>query len=172
MTAGAYHLVKEELRKLRNMRIDLRSSLSVVTIALASFFVINAQTPAPVATPAEVKVDAKALDSYVGQYADPANLPGLVLSFFREGDKFYVRATNQDQFEMYASSPTLFIVRAFAASAEFVKDDAGRITAMIWRQGGGETKVKRTADFPEPDKRVPYKRTEALIPMRDGVKLF
>jgi hypothetical protein len=124
------------------------------------------------AVPVEVKVDAKVLDTYVGQYEDAVNFPGLVFSFIREGDKFYIRATNQDRFEMYASSPTLFIVRSFAASAEFVKDDFGRVTGIIWRQGGGENKIKRTADVPQPDTRIPFTRTEAMIPMRDGVKLF
>src|SRR5438067_7675963 len=98
------------------MYTQIRRSLAVPLIMFAATIAALAQQP----TPTEVKVDHKVLDSYVGQYADAVNLPGLILSFFREGDKFYVRATNQDQFEMYASSPTLFVVRAFPASGEFV----------------------------------------------------
>ncbi len=44
-----------------------------------------AQTPAPQAT--EVKIDAKIFDKYVGQYQDAVNLPDVVFSFFREGEK-------------------------------------------------------------------------------------
>jgi putative CocE/NonD family hydrolase len=43
---------------------------------------------------------------------------------------------------------------------------------MIWRQGGSEFQTKKIADQPARDTRVAFKRTEAMIPMRDGVKLF
>jgi hypothetical protein len=43
---------------------------------------------------------------------------------------------------------------------------------MIWRQGDGEYRAKRIADQPLPDRRVKFTRTEAMVPMRDGVKLF
>jgi predicted acyl esterase len=43
---------------------------------------------------------------------------------------------------------------------------------LIWRQGGSEFHAKRIADQPAKDSRVAFKRTEAMIPMRDGVKLF
>src|SRR5436190_21544684 len=102
-----------------------RISMASVRTALVGLLltitpIVFAQQPAA----AELKLDDKVLDTYVGRYEDTVNFPGLVLSFLREGDKFYIRATNQDKFEMYASSPTLFIVKSFAASAEFVKDDA------------------------------------------------
>ena len=43
---------------------------------------------------------------------------------------------------------------------------------MIWQQGGREYNAKRIADQPAKDTRVNFKRTETMIPMRDGVKLF
>src|SRR6185436_8834435 len=49
---------------------------------------------------------------------------------------------------------------------------SGRATGMIWRQGGSEFRTKKTADQPAKDTRVAFTRTEAMIPMRDGVKLF
>ncbi|HEV8592139.1 MAG TPA: DUF3471 domain-containing protein, partial [Pyrinomonadaceae bacterium] len=100
---------------------------SIAIFFLQCTFLFGQQT-----APARVTVDSKTLDAYTGQYEDTVNFPGLVFSFFREGDKFYVRATNQDQFEMYATSQTVFVVKAFPASAEFVKDESGRVTAMIW----------------------------------------
>ncbi|HEX3145902.1 MAG TPA: hypothetical protein VHQ64_18155, partial [Pyrinomonadaceae bacterium] len=36
----------------------------------------------------EIKIDPKIFDDYVGQYSIPTN-PDVVLSFFREADKFY-----------------------------------------------------------------------------------
>ena len=111
------------------MHIQIHAA-SVRSVVIGLMLVVAPVMFAQQPIPAEIKVDAKMLDAYVGTYEDAVNFPGLVFSFLREGDKFYVRATNQDKFEMYASSPTLFIVRTFAASAEFVKDGSGRVTDM------------------------------------------
>jgi hypothetical protein len=95
---------------------------------------ISAQQP----TPVEVKIDAKVFDAYVGQYEDAANLGGTIFSFFREGDKFYGQVPNQDKFEVFPASENKFFLKITLAEAEFVSDAGGRLTAMIWRQGGRE----------------------------------
>src|ERR1700740_2892038 len=59
------------------------------------------------AKPTEVKIDPAKFDDYVGQYATPTN-PDLVLSFFREGDKYYVQATNQGRIEIFSASESKF----------------------------------------------------------------
>ena len=135
-------------------------------------FAAFAQQPAPTQTPpVEVKIDPKIFDAYVGQYEDAANLAGSVFSFFREGDKFYLQVTNQEKIEIFPASETKFFIKLFPAEAEFQRDSSGRVTGVIWRQGR-EFTLKRIGDQPAKDTRVPYKRTEAMIPMRDGVKLF
>lgn len=131
-----------------------------------------AQTPAPQPTPVEIKLDPAKFDQFVGQYEDAANLGGLVFSFFREGDKFYLQPTNQDKVEIFPASENSFFLKVIPASAEFVRDASGKVTAVIWRQNGGEFNAKRIADEPAKDTRVAFKRTEAMIPMRDGTKLF
>lgn len=125
------------------------------------------------ATPVEVKIDAAKFDAFVGQYEDAGNLGGTVFSFFREGDKYFLRVTNQDKLEVAASSETtLFVKESPGLTAEFVKDSDGRISGMTWRQSGQTFNTRRIADVPAVDARVKFKRTEAMIPMRDGVKLF
>src|SRR5262252_5149960 len=62
----------------------------------------------------EVKIDPKIFDDYVGQYAIPTN-PDVVLSFFREGDKYYVQATNQGRIEIFPASESKFFVKLFDA---------------------------------------------------------
>ena len=128
--------------------------------------------PTPTPTPVEIKIDPAKFDAYVGQYEDAVNLGGTIFSFFREGDKFYGQVINQDKFEVYPSSETKFFLKVLPAEAEFVRDASGRITGMIWRQGGAEYHTKKIADQPAKDTRVTFRRTEAMIPMRDGVKLF
>src|SRR5688572_8451465 len=98
--------------------------------------VVRAQQPAPQPTPVEIKIDPKVFDAYVGQYEDAANLGGTIFSFFREGEKFYGQVTNQDKFEIFPASETRFFLKAFPGEAEFVRDSSGRVTGMLWRQGG------------------------------------
>lgn len=122
-------------------------------------------------TPVEIKIESVRFDPFVGQYEDAVNLAGTVFSFFREGDKFYLRVTNQDRIEIFPSAENRFFLKVFEANAEFTRDAEGRVTGMKWFQGR-EIVTKKIADTPQPDLRVAFKRTEAMIPMRDGVKLF
>ena len=85
-------------------------------------------------------VDAKILDTYVGEYELS---PGFVLSVFREGDKLMTQATGQQKFEIFAESETTFSPRAFNAKLTFVKDSEGRVTGVQLNQGGRETKGKK-----------------------------
>src|SRR5262249_33219884 len=73
--------------------------------------------------------------------------------------------------EIFPSSESKFFVKIFQAECEFVRDSSGRVTGMVWSQGGKYT-TKKTANIPEPDNRIPFKRSEVMIPMRDGVKLY
>jgi len=146
--------------------------LSFLVLFFAAAFAISAQQPALQPTPVAITIDPKIFDAYTGQYEDAVNMAGTAFSFFREGDKFYVRVTNQDKIEIFPTSETKFFLKVIPADAEFVRDSSGKVTGMTFRQGGQEFKTKRTAATPQADNRVPYKRTEAMIPMRDGVKLF
>jgi len=137
-----------------------------------SFSAVAAQTPTPRPAPVALTIDQKSFDAYTGQYEDEADLPGLVFSFFREGEKFYIRVTDQDKKEIFPSSGSSFFIKDSKSEVEFVRDAAGKVTTMIFRQPSQEYTAKRTADIPQPDTRIPYKRSEAMISMRDGVKLY
>ena len=143
------------------------STLIVITLSVA----VLSQTPSPATSPTTVTIDPKIFDAYTGQYADPVSIPGTVLSFFREGDKFYIRVTNQEKIEIFPMSESRFFLKSPSAEVEFIRE-VGKVTGIKYRQGGQETSLKRSADTPEPDTRIPYKRSEAMIPMRDGVKLY
>ena len=158
------------------MKISLSKGVLGLSLVLAAATTgIFAQQAAPQPTPAAIKIESASFDPFVGQYEDAVNLGGLVFSFFREGDKFYLRVTNQDKIEILPLAANKFFTSAPGApqaQAEFVLDAQGRPTGMIWRQGGQTFTTKRTANTPQADTRVVYKRIDAMIPMRDGVKLF
>ncbi|HEY8558980.1 MAG TPA: CocE/NonD family hydrolase [Pyrinomonadaceae bacterium] len=138
----------------------------------AGYISAAAQTPAATATPVEIKLDPAKFDLYVGQYED-AGRPGTIFSFFREGEKFYLQVTDQDRIEIFPSAENRFFAKTGGAvDAEFVRDANGRVTGMLWRKNGNEYPAKKIGEQPAPDTRVPFTRTEAMIPMRDGTKLF
>jgi len=146
--------------------------LTFVLCLVALNVSVSSQQPAAQATPVEIKIAPQKFDAYVGQYEDAANLGGTIFSIFRHDEKFYLQVTNQDPIEIFPSAENKFFLKAFPADAEFVRDSSGRVTGMIWRQGGSEYHTKKIAEIPAKDTRVAFKRTEAMIPMRDGVKLF
>ncbi|HEX6124848.1 MAG TPA: CocE/NonD family hydrolase [Pyrinomonadaceae bacterium] len=154
----------------------IRCMVFLFGVLFATTFVpyfAHAQQPAPQPTPLEIKIDPAAFDPYVGQYEDVVNLGGTIFSFFREGDKFFLQVTNQDRIEIFPSaSNTFFMKEPRGGAAEFLRDPNGRVTGMIWRQGGSEFRTKKIANQPAKDTRVTFNRKEMMIPMRDGVKLF
>lgn len=136
----------------------------------SAFFFLPAMAQQP--TPVEIRIDPASFDKFVGQYEDTTHLGGTIFSFFREGEKLYLRVTNQDKIEIFPASENSFFLKALPASAEFLRNASGGVTGMIWRQGGAEYRTNKIADQPARDTRVAFKRTEMMIPMRDGVKLF
>lgn len=155
---------------MNKVRLSFILSYSIPAILLVSAAVVSAQQPTPQVR-AEVKIDPAAFDAYTGQYEDSANLAGTVFSFFREGDKFYVRVTNQDKIEIFPASDSRFFLKSPSAECEFLRDANGHVTGMVWSQGVKYT-TKKISDTPQADTRFPYKRSDAMIPMRDGVKLY
>jgi putative CocE/NonD family hydrolase len=146
-------------------------ALTVFTV-LAFSVVGSAQQPAPQPTPVAISIDPASFDAFVGQYEDKENLGGTIFSFFRENGKYYIRLTNQDKIEILPQAPNkFFLTPAPRGDVEFIRDQNGKVTRAIFSQGATYN-LARIADTPAPDTRVPFTRTTAMIPMRDGVKLF
>ncbi|WP_285059719.1 serine hydrolase [Pedobacter ginsengisoli] len=78
-------------------------------------------------------VSEKDLDSYLGDYQ---LTPKLVLTITREGKKVYAQATGQSRIEAFAETSSKFFFKVIHANMEFVKDDRGKVTKMIFNQGG------------------------------------
>ena len=72
------------------------------------------------------------LDSYLGDYQ---LTPELVVTITREGKQIYAQATGQSRLEAYAETNSKFFFKVIHASMEFVKNDEGKVTKMIFIQG-------------------------------------
>jgi CubicO group peptidase (beta-lactamase class C family) len=73
------------------------------------------------------------LDSYLGDYQ---LTPKLVLTISREGKRVYAQATGQSRIEAFPETSSKFFFKVIHANIEFVKDDQGKVTKMIFNQGG------------------------------------
>jgi len=122
------------------------------------------------ANPIEVKIDPAKFDEYVGQYTLDSE-PDTVFSFSREGESFYLYATDQDRVEIFPASETRFFLKVVQADGTFIRDASGKVTSMLWRQGGGEVRATKTSNQPLVENNLPFERREEMIPMRDGVRL-
>jgi len=144
--------------------------LSLLTVLFAAkdwrAFMTNAQQPSHV----EIKIDPKAFDEFVGQYSF-LNDPEFVISFWREGDKFFLQATNQGRIQIYPESELKFFLKIFDASAIFVRDAEGKVTSLIWRQNGQDNQAKRISNQPAIEVSQPFEKREEMIPARDGMRL-
>jgi CubicO group peptidase (beta-lactamase class C family) len=87
----------------------------------------------PDAKTATIQVDAKILDTYVGEYEVA---PGFIIAVKRVGDNLFGQATGQAEFQLYAQSLSKFFLKVVEAQVEFFKDANGKVTHLILHQNG------------------------------------
>jgi D-alanyl-D-alanine-carboxypeptidase/D-alanyl-D-alanine-endopeptidase len=69
--------------------------------------------------------------------------PNFALTITRDGDRLFLQATNQPPFELFAEGEKDYFLKVVEASVTFVTDDAGRATAVMLHQNGGNGTGKR-----------------------------
>ncbi len=89
---------------------------------------------------AVVTVDPKTLAGYVGTYE---LRPKFDLVVTVDDAHLVTQATGQPSFSMLAESETRFFPTAFDAEIEFFKDDQGKVSYLVLRQNGHETKAMK-----------------------------
>lgn len=85
-------------------------------------------------------IDPNTFDTLAGRYQ---LAPGAVLSFRRDGDRYFGQLTGQDELEIYPASETEFFLRVVDASVTFEKDKNGRATHVTLHQNGRDQKAPR-----------------------------
>ena len=101
------------------------------------------ETLAPRERPAvDAKVSTEAKDAVVGRY----DYGGAVLTVTREGERLFAQLTGQPKFEIFPKSDTTFFWKVVEAEVTFVKDEKGRVTKAIHKQGGQSIHAPRIED--------------------------
>ncbi len=95
------------------------------------------------------KVDPKVYDAYVGRYEIGHE---TIVTFTREGDRLMAQPTDEGKIEVFPESETVFFLnRAKDATITFVKDDKGKVTHVVLRREGHDTRAKRLDGDPKPN---------------------
>ena len=108
------------------------------------------------------------LDAFSGEYTDPGN-PGDGYSFYMQDGELTVESDRQVPIELKRISATLFGLANSDVTATFALDASGYAASVSLSDHPGTVYVRSG----EPIRHIfhDYVRSEAMIPMRDGVEL-
>jgi CubicO group peptidase (beta-lactamase class C family) len=88
----------------------------------------------------EISVDSSILKQYIGEYQLAPNF-SIIISF--DGSRLKAQATGQPTVDIYAETETLFFLKVIEAKIEFIKDQNGSVTQIIFHQGGKDIPGKK-----------------------------
>ena len=145
--------------------------LSVILLPgafLSAFGSSPAVAPARIAASAQAAPDTGPLEAMSGEYTDP-NDPDTPLSFYVKDGKLVEESERLVPTELKAVSATEFAIPDSKSTIKFTLDGAGHGASVV-------NSARALAVFKRTGTAVhhafhDYQRTEAMIPMRDGVKL-
>ncbi len=117
---------------------------------------------------ANVQADTAKLENLSGAYASSEE-PDVPVSLYVQNGKLVIESENSVPTELTKISDVEFGFPGSKATAQFTTDDAGRGVSMVFSTAA-DTVFKRTGPAVHHTFHD-YQRTEAMIPMRDGIKL-
>jgi putative CocE/NonD family hydrolase len=146
------------------------SRLRLASVALCLFLFATAPCLArPHGSPAQAAATSVSqLEALAGEYTNPAE-PDTPLSFYVQDGKLIAESERLVPTELKAVSPVEFQIPGAKDSLRFALDASGRgATVAVTAEPGA---VYARTGAPVHHLFHDYQRTEAMIPMRDGVKL-
>lgn len=157
-------------------RIHLVSKFRIISaLTLAGCFSMLPSTliarPRPAATLATQTIagsPAGALEQLAGEYTDP-NEPDTPLSFYPKDGKLFIEWESHVPIPLAEDSATEFHIPETKIACRFTADAGGK-SLIITKEDGSTTTLHRTGDAVHHVFHH-YERKEAMIPMRDGIKL-
>ena len=85
-------------------------------------------------------MNPKIYDDYVGQYQ---LAPNFTITITNENGKLKAQATGQPKNELFAESETDFFLKTVDTQIKFVKDEQGKVTGIVLRQGRREMPAQK-----------------------------
>jgi uncharacterized protein len=143
--------------------IDLRPRLLCIPLALATLSLSRPEQCVAQAVPS-----AHQLQAFAGEYTDPIG-GGDDYSFYVQNGHLTIESSRLVPSELAPVSGTVFSIPAFDTTVRFTLGSSGQAASFVASNAPGVTYIRRG----DPVRHAfhDYVRTEAMIPMRDGVKL-
>jgi len=88
----------------------------------------------------EIKLDAKILDAYAGEYQFA---PGVSITITHEGDQIFAQLTGQGKLELFAETEKDFFFKVANVQISFVKDDKGQVAQLVLHQNGRDQQAQK-----------------------------
>lgn len=125
---------------------------AILSYRAADIYLHSLMKPAPAKVekekPAEIKLDAKALDQFIGDYA---LTPQFVITITKENDQLMAQATGQPKVPLFASAEREFFYKVVDAQITFeAADTEGMASAAVLHQNGRDMPGKRIKRIPMP----------------------
>ena len=120
---------------LANSATDLVDAVGVNVLRIQEGLPID-----PIKLRPTLKLEAKALEPYVGSYT---LAPGAILSVTRSESQLKAQLTGQPAFKIYPETASKFYYRVVDAQLTFEKDKDGKVTAVVLYQNGQNLKAPR-----------------------------
>ena len=113
---------------------------SAISFEDLAFHLVDPSLPLKVRR-AEITLDDKVLDDYVGTY--PLT-PEFSLRIFREGSRLLLQATGQQPVPIFAEAEDRFFIKLVDAQLTFRRNEKGRVASVTLHQGGRDLPGPRT----------------------------
>lgn len=89
--------------------------------------------------------DPEDFDDFAGRYALDAS-PAFVITFSRDGDRYFAQATGQPRLELTPTSDSTFAVHAIDGSVTFHRSEDGRVEGLTLHQNGDQHATRLADD--------------------------
>lgn len=96
---------------------------------------------APPAPRKEITLPVDVLTQYVGKYELQ---PTFIITIMVKEDLLFAQATDQPEFELFASEKDNFFLKAVPAEVVFNRNEDGSVESLTLKQGGQEMPAKKT----------------------------
>ncbi len=139
---GGYHsfIAFNEKTKIGVVVLCNTASMHIDAIGAGAMRIASGLAPAAVKLPAAIELPAEVLERYAGKYKLP---DGAILNVTRDGGRLVTMAGERAPRRIYPKSQTEFFGKAVESTGVFEVDKEGKVTGLLIRQEGTETRAVR-----------------------------
>ena len=144
---GSYHGFRTELLRFPQQHFSVAvlcnvasANASALAAQVADLYLADVLQPLPQAEaePVEVKIDPHVFDVYAGEYAVDNNGQPVVMTFGRQGERFFLQPPGQPPVEIFPTSETEFFIKVAPGRIAFQREADGKVNRVVLHRSQGD----------------------------------